>query len=158
VSRSLHLLRPEWQQEDPESSYEYVVESLRDGPRFLKVALELWRLADHEARAAAIEALLVGAYDPALPDYAILRTPQVQELFEKLEGLEDALRSSIVDAHAILAPERVAEVRSRTTLLDLGEPRGDLAVYGVAEGLSQVCELQDFLQQALDQDLHLALD
>jgi hypothetical protein len=156
MSRSIHLFRPEWNNDpDPEILYEYVVESLLHGPRYIQVALELWRLADDEERAAKIKAVLRRGCERNAP---ILYTEDIKEFYELLDGLDDALKASLLDENWNIPPERLDEVRRRTREIDLGERPQHRAVKGVEEGLSEVHGLRDFLKQALDQNLHVALD
>jgi hypothetical protein len=157
VSSSIYLVLPDWHG-DIEDVHDSVVDALLHGPRYIKVALELWRLANQEEQAAKIKTVLKRAYQNDSTGFSpILNTADIKEFYDLLQGLEEALKQSIIDSKSMILPERLAEVRRRTTLLHLDEDRGRLAVYGIAEGLSQVCELEDFLKQALDQNLHVAL-
>jgi hypothetical protein len=154
MSRSIHLFRPEWNN-NPDDLSDYVVEHLRNGPIFVRLSRELWRLADREDRAAKIEEVLEHAYERPAP---VLHTEEIREFLNLLDGLEEALKQTVVDSHSMIAPERLPEMRRRTTLVDLGEDRGRLALYGISEAISQVCELECFLKEALDRGLYLALD
>jgi hypothetical protein len=156
MSSSIHLFRPEWNNDpDPEVLYEYVVESLLHGPRYIKVARELWQLAGNDERAAKIKAVLRRGCERNTP---ILYTEEIQEFYDLLVGLELELKKSVVNSDWEIPPDRLAEVRRRTTLLHIEESRGDLARWAVWEAMSEVYGLRDFLKQALDRNLHLALD
>jgi hypothetical protein len=156
MSRSIHLFRPEWNNDpDPEILYEYVVESLLHGPRYIQVALELWRLAGDEERAAKIKAVLRRGCERNAP---ILYTEDIKEFYDLLDGLDDAMKATWLNDKWQVLPELMPEVRRRTTTLDLDDLQGHLASEGVSEGLGDVHSLRDFLKQALDQNLHVALD
>jgi hypothetical protein len=154
MSLSIYLVRPDWHG-DPEDSHESVVETLRHGPRYIDLAIELWRLADNKERADQIKALTLRAFGRSNRD---LNTAEVKELLQLLDGLDDALKASLLDENWCVPLERLDEVRRRTTEIDLGERPQHRAVKGVEEGLSEVHGLRDFLKQALDRNLHLALD
>jgi hypothetical protein len=154
MSRSLYLILPDWHGE-PDELHEAVVETLPHGPRYIQVALELWRLVDREDQALKIEGLLEQAYERPQRD---LDRQALGELEGLLDGLDDALKQTWLDSKGQVLQERLPEVRRRTHLLDLEDAQGHLACEGVSEGLSQVHILRDFLKQALNRSLHLALD
>jgi hypothetical protein len=153
VSSSIYLIRPEWHG-DLEDTEDYVVDALLHGPRYIRVALELWRLADHEERAVKIKAILERGCERS---GRILYTEDIKEFYELLVGLELELKKSVVNSDWEIPPDRIAEVRRRTTLLDIEESRGVLARWAVWEAMSEVYGLRDFLKQALDRNLHVAL-
>jgi hypothetical protein len=154
MSLSIYLIRPDWRG-DPDDAHEAVVDSLPNGPTYIDVAIELWRLAGNEERAAKVYALTTRAFGRG---NKALHTEEIREFHDLLLGLGDALRQTVVDSESMIAPERLPEMRRRTTLVDLGEHRGDLAVYGISEAIGQVCELECFLKKALDRGLYVALD
>jgi hypothetical protein len=158
MSRSIYLVLPDWHG-DPDDVHESVVETLWNGPTFVKLSRELWRLADREDRAAKIEEVLGRAYehdDPVMTP--VLNTEEIREFYDLLDGLDDALKESLLDDKWQIPPERIEEVRRRTQLLDLDDLEGHRAREGVSEGLSQVHGLRAFLKEALDRGLYVALD
>jgi hypothetical protein len=157
VSSSIYLVLPDWNG-DIEDVHDSVVDALLHGPRYIKVALELWRLADQEEQAAKIKTVLKRAYQNDNTGFSpILNTTDIKEFYDLLVGLELELKKSVVNSDWEIPPDRVAEVRRRTTLLHIEESRGDLARWAVWEAMSEVYGLRDFLKQALDQNLHVAL-
>jgi hypothetical protein len=153
MSSSIYLIRPDWHG-DLEDTEDYVVEALLHGPRYIAVALELWRLADHEEQAAKIKAILRRGCERS---GRILYTEEIKEFYDLLDGLDDALKASLLDENWNIPLERLEEVRRRTREIDLGERPQHRSVKGAEEGLSEVHGLRDFLKQALDQNLHVAL-
>lgn len=149
-----YLVRPDWQGA-PEHSDESVVEAYRNGPSHLQVAIELWRLAHDENRAHAIEAILEDAFGADRP---ILSESQILQLLDNLEGLDSALEKSVVGPDWRVPEERLPELRTRTKLVDLDADRGATATAGVAEAMSRVSGLREFLRSALAQKLNVALD
>jgi hypothetical protein len=154
MSRSFYLVLPNWE-DDLENPHEAVVATLPHGPRYLNIGLELWQLVDSQERVAGIKKLHDCAYERERP---ILDVEEVKELDALLDGLDDAVKAAWLDDKWKVPSNLLPEVRRRTTLLDLQDEQGHLASEGVSEGLSQVHELRDFLKQALDKGLHLALD
>jgi hypothetical protein len=151
MSRSIFLIRPDWHG-DPD---EAVVESLLHGPTSIDVAIELWRLAGNEERAAKIYTLTTRAFGR---DNRALSTEEIREFHGLLDGLDEVLKEALLDDKWQIPPERMEEVRRRTRLLDLDDLQGHRAREGVSEGLSQVHGLRDFLKEALDRGLYVALD
>jgi hypothetical protein len=154
MSRSIHLLRSEWNN-NPGDLSDYVIEPLLHGPTYIEVALELWRLANREERAAKIEEVLARAHERAA---LVLHTEEIREFYDLLDGLDDAVKASTLDDEWLVPSERLDEVRRRTSLIDLGERPQHRANEGVSEGLSQVHGLRAFLKEALDRGLYVALD
>lgn len=154
MSRSIYLVRPDWDG-DPDDVHESVVEALLNGPRYIEVAIELWRLVDDEIHAAQINALTLRAFGRERRD---LSSSEIKEFLQLIEDLDEIVKKTWLDDKWRIPPERLAEVRRRTTLLDLDDNQGHWASEGISEGLGQVAELREFLKQALDRGLHLALD
>jgi hypothetical protein len=154
VTLSLYLVAPAWG-EDPNNAQESVVGTLRNGPHYLDVARELWRLAGNEDRAAEIEALLERAYDR---DNRDLNPTEIAELDRLLGGLEEALKQTVMDSNSVVPLERLPELRLLARVIDLEDRPQHRAIDGVSEGNSQVYLLREFLRQAMDRGLHLALD
>lgn len=154
MSRSIYLIRPDWQGER-DDLHEAVVATLSHGPRYIQIALELWRLVGQEDRAEKIEALVELAHER---NYHDLNARQIEQLGALLEGLDDAIKRSWLDDRWQILPHLLSEIRRRTSSLDLDDHQGHLASEGVSEGLASVHDLRDFLKRALDQGLHLALD
>jgi hypothetical protein len=158
VSSSIYLVLPDWHG-DIEDVHDSVVDALLHGPRYIRVALELWRLAGQDERAAKIKAVLERAYQNDNTGFSpILNTTDIKEFYDLLDGLDDALKATWLNDKWQVFPELMPEVRRRTTTLDLDDLQGHLASEGVSEGLGDVHSLRDFLKQALDQNLHVALD
>jgi hypothetical protein len=153
VSSSIYLIRPEWHG-DLEDTEDYVVDALLHGPRFIRVARELWQLAGSDERAAKIKAVLRRGCERV---GRILYTEDIKEFYDLLDGLDDAIKATWLNDKWQVLPELMPEVRRRTTTLDLDDLEGHLASEGVTEGLGEVHSLRDFLKQALDQNLHVAL-
>jgi hypothetical protein len=149
-----YLVRPDWEG-DPEHSDQSVVEAYRNGPSHMQVAIELWRLVHDERRASDIEAVLEAAFDAERP---ILGESQISQLLANLEGLDSALEKSVVGPDWRVPEERLPELRARTKLVDLDPDRGATATAGVAEAMSRVSGLREFLRSALTQKLNVALD
>ncbi len=154
MTRSLYLVVPGWSG-DPEDAHESVVGTLRDGPSCLSLAKELWQLTGDTQQATKIGAVLDRAYDRENRD---LRSEEMLELDGLLDGLEEALKKDWLDGDLLIRPSLLSEVRRRTRLVDVGEERGHLAVYGLAEAISKVDQLRGFLQEGLSKGLNLALD
>lgn len=154
MSRSIHLIRGDWQGE-PDDFHEAVVESLRHGPRYIQVALELWRLVDRDDRVKEIEEVLSHAYERELPT---LTSSEIRELLRLLTDLDESVAAVWLDEKGQVSPERMPEVRKRTRLLHLDDLQGHLGTEGVSEGLADVHGLLKFLRQAIDRGLHVSLD
>ncbi|MCG8423131.1 MAG: hypothetical protein MJE77_34950 [Proteobacteria bacterium] len=151
---SLYLVRPDW--DGPEEDRdEAEVEEFEYARRFLRVAPELWRLAGDHERAATIEALIDQVYKR---ERRWMTASEIEELLQMLNGIEDALVGTVVDEHWMLRPEQVPELRARTNFLHLEESRGELAVSGVASGISDVYSLCAILRKARDRGLLVSLD
>ncbi len=103
---TLHLVQPGSQGE-----LESVVASYEDGPGFISIAVELWRLAGNEARASEITALLDRANDR---DYAALTAAEAAQLLHLLDDLEVGLKASVVDQNWNVPVSRLPELRQRT--------------------------------------------
>jgi hypothetical protein len=155
---SLHLVAPDWTGDPDASDAEAVVDSCRYGFSHISVAVELWRLVGDEERAARIESVVSRAFgDSVDTPVGILKTADIEELLGLLEGLQDALRGSVVDARFQVSAAQLPELRRRTTLLNFNE--GDhVAEDGVAEGMGRVTELMMWLRRALDGGLHVAIE
>jgi hypothetical protein len=151
---TIYLIRPDWHG-DPEDVADSVVESHRDGPSHIHVAIELWRLAGDEDRARKVEDLLERVNER---DNPVLGTAEIEELLQLLAGLETALDRSVVGPDWRVPAERLPELRGRSKLLDLDESRGSLASAGVVEGMSRVDALRNILTDAYDRGLHVSLD
>jgi hypothetical protein len=147
---TLHLVQP-GSQGEPES----VVASFDDGPGYVSIAIELWRLAGNEARASEIATLLDQANDR---DYAVLTADEAVQLLHLLDGLEAGLKASVVDQNWNVPASRLPELRQRTKMLNLDEDRGELAQAGVLEGMSSVIALRNILSEAVERGLEVALD
>jgi hypothetical protein len=154
MSLSIYLIRPDWHG-DPDDAHEAVVDSLAKGPTYIDVAIELWRLAGNEERAAKVYTLSTRAFGRV---NKALHTEEIREFYDLLDGLDDALKEALLDDKWQIPPERMEEVRRRTQFLDLDDLQGHRGSEGATEGLSQVHGLRDFLKEALDRGLYVALD
>ncbi len=155
MSRSYHLALPGWEG-NPDEFHEAVVAALLDGPRHMKVALELWQLADRQDRVASIRAVLEVAHRREIP---LLHAEEVRELDAFLDGLDEAVKMALsLDEHWQVPASGIEAVRERARLLNLKETSDQVAADGVAEGITEVYELRGFLRQAIDRGLDLVLD
>ncbi len=150
---TLYLVRPDWQG-DPDDAAESVVETHRNGPSDMHVAIELWRLAGAEERARRINDLLERVNERDTP---VLNATEIDELLVDLEGLEPALKNAVVGADWRIPADRLPELRQRAKLIDLDESRGELADAGVVEGMSRVSALSNILRDARARGLHVVL-
>ena len=154
MSRSLHLVTPR-PQDDADPAGRMVVKSFAHGPDQIDLAIDLWRVAGDEKRASQLQAVIDRGY---ARDSLELETGEISDALRLLDGLEEALQRSTVDAEWRIRPERMADVRARSKTLDLHESRGEAAVYAVDEAVSRVAALTVFMKEALDSGLHVALD
>jgi hypothetical protein len=150
----LHLVRPDVRG-DLEHLDESVVESHRNGPSDLHVAMELWRLAAHEEKAQELKRLVDRAYEQ---EDSTLNQSDIQELIRNIDELEAALSKSVVDANWRVPDEKLAALRAQAHLVDLDESRGALANDGVLEAMHRVNALRNILRDALNRGLLVALD
>lgn len=151
---TLYLVRPEWHG-DTEHPERWVVEPYRNGPSHVQVAIELWRLTGRNDRAEAIEALLEQAHERERPFW---NDSEVAKLLENIDGLDSELQKSVVGPDWLVPQDRLAALRDQTTLIDLDEARGSDACAGVAEAMSRVTGLREFLRGSVSQKLDVALD
>ncbi|MEO8841911.1 MAG: hypothetical protein ABI704_10100 [Kofleriaceae bacterium] len=139
---------------DSENASESVVDTYRNGPSDLAVAMELWALSGHRDRADRIRALLDTANERENP---ILAGDEVRSLIESLEGIESAARSLGGD-DGVLRPEQLSPLLERSKLLDLDNTPGHAPEYAVIEALSRVQALRNALADAHARNLDVALD
>ena len=151
---TIYLMRPDWDGSD-EDIDRAVVEAYEPVKSFLDVAIELWRLADDDKRASAIESLLEDVYER---EQVIMTTAETNELLQLLEGLEAQLVGKVIDDKWMVQSNRLSELRARTETLNLDESRGHLAVHAVGEGLCGVLWLQKILREALERGLLVSLN
>ena len=140
---------------NPEAKHEDVVETYEHGRSHLDVAKELWSMAGDEAKVDAISAVVRRAFGR---DDPVLYSADIEELLGLLAELGDVLKRTIVDDDLNIRPERMAEIRMRAKLIDVGEERGKLASAAVWEGLTRVSALRNILKEARDRGLDVALD
>jgi hypothetical protein len=150
----LYLVRPEWHGET-EHPEDWAVEPYRNGPSHIQVAIELWRLAGRDDRAKAIEALLEVAYDRDRPYW---NDSEAAKLLENIEGLDSELEKTVVGTDWLVPQDQLSDLRARSTLVDLDEARGPDARAGIAEAMSRVVGLREFLRGAVSQKLDIAVD
>jgi hypothetical protein len=153
MRRPLYIGRP--LNDDPEPGEFDVLDEYDIAYGFFEVAQELWRLAGRADRAEAIEDVLLSSVR-----YKARRLDKdhIVALREALEGLEDALKATVIDEHEMLSMEKVSELRGRTKNLDLDESRGELARYAVSEALFYVDHLRRIAAEALAADAQILFD
>jgi hypothetical protein len=154
MSLSIYLVDPAWNG-DPENAHEAVVKTLKHGPGYINDAIELWRLAGDAERAEKIEQIARRGY---ARDSLVLDTDDIAAMNALLlNGLDDALKRSIIDSDWRIPVERMAEARLRSRLPELSEQRGESARDAVTDVFGRVATLSAFLTEALDLKLHVAL-
>lgn len=123
----------------------------------IDVAKELWHLAGRDDKARAISDLLssVMTRTDGRAD-GVMVAEEIQVLLGLLDGLDAALRVNVVDAHDMVPPEKLSELRARVELVDLDESRGPLAAFGVSEALGRVGELRSILEEAISRGLGIS--
>lgn len=141
--------------DDPEPGDFEVLEEYDIAYGFFEVAQELWRLAGREDRAEAVEDVLLSSVR-----YKARRLDRehIVALREALEGLEDALKQTVIDEHELLSMDKVNELRGKTGVLDLDESRGELARSAVSEALFYVDHLRRIADEALAADAQILFD
>lgn len=130
-----------------------VVDQFDHAGNWVGEAIELMRIAGDEAHANKIYDVWLRAYGR---EPHILEKADVAELFELIDGFEAKLIGTVVDEHWEVREEQLPELRARTSF-ELDESRGDLAVYGVGEAMSRVAALRTILEQAITDDLRIAV-
>jgi hypothetical protein len=151
---SIYLIDPTWQG-DADNQHEAVVEPLKWGRGYIKMAIELWQLAGNKERSARLEELSLVAFER---ENRSLDAAELDEMISLLGGLEEALLRNVVDSNWQVPGARLAELRGRCDVVDLSDDNGHIASNGVSEGMSSVCTLRAFLEGGRDRRLHLALD
>jgi hypothetical protein len=151
---TLYYVRPVWHDER-EHADESVVETYRNGPSDIQVAMELWHLAGNGDGAREIEEILERSFND---DDLILDAEHLDMLIENLERLEPEVERSLVGPDWRVPEENLRTLRAFTTLVDIDEGRGPLANVGVLEAMSRVVALRNILREALQRQLHVALD
>lgn len=146
---TFYLVHPGWDGNFDDG----VVDEVPHGPSHIDVATELLRLVGEDSRASLIDAVVTRAHRR---DPSILEASDLDELIGLLEGLEQGLVGSIVDADWNVRPDQLDSLRLRTSTLDLGgEPVKARA--GVGEGMGRVGSLRNVLARARAANLHVAL-
>lgn len=140
-----HLVPPAWSS-DLDPSGEHVGAAHRYGPSQAEIAVELLRLVGQHARAAALTDLLDQAAERPDP---VMRSEEIDAFRAVLAGLEQEVRTALLDPSGRVLPVAMADLRLHATCLDLSEARGEDAAFAVLEGLSRVQSLDDFLATAM---------
>jgi hypothetical protein len=122
---------------------------------YFALAAELWRLAGRPERGSAIEEAVSHAYDYDVP---LLTTPDIENLLESLSGIDETVYGALTNESHEIPVEKLPELRTRTQLLDIGEYRGNDAVFAVQEALIDVHNLASALRSARDQGAHITFD
>jgi hypothetical protein len=151
---TLYLVRPEWH-DDTDHPEKWVVEPYRNGPSHIQVAIELWRLAGRDDRAQAIEALLEIAYERDRPFW---NDSEATKLLETLDDLDVELEKKVVGSDWLIPQDKLPDLRRQSTLVDLDEERGPDARAGIAEAMSRVTGLREFLRSSVSQKFDIAVD
>jgi len=162
--RTLYFVTADWPGDDDDNAAT-VLETFEDAVKHFATAEELWRLVGNDVRADEIEKILDGAYDEkaALKGVGVRRSAalsidDIGRLVAAFDGLADAVKKSVLDEKWMVPAERLQELRTRAPSLDLDESRGDLARYGVGEGIGNVERLHDILKDALRLNVRIAID
>jgi hypothetical protein len=128
-------------------------EHLGDGTSYLHTAAELWSLVD-PSRGESIRAWLRdewAAHDDD-PDLEVYDVGSLRRLLPLLEGLEEALRARLTDAHFRIDPETAVRVTSLDpTLVDSWTADGQ-TVYTLANRVGEVHQVRALVRRALDLD------
>jgi hypothetical protein len=151
---TVYLVRPGWKR-DAEHD-EDVVDAFDHKVSSFDQAVELWRLAGDDARAAKIEAILEQSYtnhNDALND------AQIDELIALLDGLYKALQGSVLDEHGNTPADRLPELRQRLKTINLGEESGHVLTAEIGcVAAGNVYGLRNILLEARERGLHVALE
>jgi len=151
---NLNFLEPAWRA-DPENAPEFVVDSYKNGPSDLRVAYELLVLGGHVALAERLDNMLEKTYERSR---AVLDDAETDEVIEILGKVESMVQGSLIDENSRVLPEKIDELRQRTTVLNFSDAGGHFPEDGVAEGLSRVYAVRDALVSARDRGLNVALN
>jgi hypothetical protein len=150
-----YLVPPGWER-PPEDASDYgFVESFQYGRSYLRAAMELWELAGEPGRSHQIEAVLNRTWQRPEP---ILRAADLDELIALLDGLEDRLIGTVVDAERKIRRDQLPELRRRTTMFDLDENAGYLVENALLEGMGRAEAVRDNLRHAREAGLEILLD
>jgi len=138
-----------------DDAHEHVVDRHRYGPSWIRLAIELARLSGDEPRAARIEEVLERAYER---DDAVLDDRDIDDLLAAIDGLEKLVRASLLGADGLIPQERIADLRTRSKLMDLDEQHGGAVAYAGLDAMSRVSALRDYLEDARVRRLHIYID
>ena len=151
---TLYFVDPSWSG-DPGNSSESVVNTYRNGPSDLQVAIEIWHMIGDDERVKAIKDLLDKAN---ARDNPVLFHDETAQLISALDGIEEAAQKGLVDRDGRVAPDRIAALRNQSKLLDFDDlPDRDPAL-AVHWGLTRVSAVRDGLRSAYERNLNVALD
>jgi hypothetical protein len=151
---TLFLVRRDWVG-DPEDANQSVVESFDRIRSAFDVAEDLCQLVGDAERAERMHAVVLRAFGR---DPHVMNQGDIAEFLELTEHLEKTVADSLLDGRWRVRPDQLANIRRRTTTLDLDESRGELAHAGVGEGLIDVLRLREILKHARDVGLDVAMD
>jgi hypothetical protein len=151
---NLNFMTPAWRA-DVGNAGDFVVDSYRHGPSDLRVAYELLVLAGHVELAERLDEVLEQAYKR---ETAVLDDAETNELIGILGKVEELVQGRLIDANSRVPPDKIDELKRRSTVLDFGDEGGHQPEDGVAEGLSRVYAVRDALVSARDRGLNTALN
>ena len=141
MGRTVHVVRPPAREPlDVVDGYERLILAI-------DLTKELWRLLDREENARAIQEIVSSAYGHEPP---MLGPAELRAMLDRVTGLDKAVVGPLTDADELLTPEKVIELRGKSTLLDLDESRGADARSAVSEALFRVTGLERALMRAIE--------
>jgi hypothetical protein len=146
---SLYLVRPDFPKSDS------VIDEFDGASRLIEVAMDLARIAGDDERALKIDGVWLRPY---MREPRVLRSEDIDELLQLIDGLETRLIGTVVDEKWRVRPEQLPELRARTKVLALDDSRGGAELHAVGEGMSDVIALRNILQEAKDQGLYIAVN
>ncbi|HPH64526.1 MAG TPA: hypothetical protein PLF40_02235 [Kofleriaceae bacterium] len=153
--QTVYFIDPAWKGA-PDDSSDAVVETHHQILDAFDLARELWALAGYREKSDDVESILNEAYQSAT---LALNAEQLRRLVDLFTNLKLAvMQAGFLDEAGYTPAARMAEVRERTTCVDVGVYRGEAARHGVFEAIEKVETLTELLQRAQNLQLHVALD
>lgn len=146
---TLYLVRPDFPTSDD------IIDQFDGASRLIEVAMDIARLAGDDETARQIDRVWLRPYTR---DPRVLRSEDIDELLQLIDGLETRLVGTVVDEQWRVKPEQLPDLRARTRTLALDERRGGAELHAVGEGMSDVIALRAILQQAKQLGLYIAVN